>query len=44
MWGGCINISVHPLLASCAGISYTPQIEVVEPDGIKAELDRKSVV
>ena len=41
---GCRN----PLLASCAGISYTPQIEVVEPDGIKAELlygtTRESVI
>lgn len=37
-----------PLLASCAGISYTPQIEVVEPDDIKAELlygtTRESVI
>ena len=41
---GCRN----PLLASCASISYTPQIEVVEPDGIKAELlygtTRESVI
>ena len=41
---GCRN----PLRASCAGISYTPQIEVVEPDGVKAELlygtTRESVI
>ena len=41
---GCRN----PLRAFCAGISYTPQIEVVEPDGVKAELlygtTRESVI
>ncbi len=41
---GCRN----PLRASCSGISYTPQIEVIEPDGVKAELlygtTRESVI
>ncbi len=32
---GCRN----PLRASCAGISYTPQIEVVEPDRVTAKLE-----